>query len=333
MQMNSKNVDELLNDDGFLAWYFKTDQAKIVFWDDLIKNNPGQKKLVDEAVSIIEAIKVKEGKVDSGEAVSRLFEKINETGSSQPAKVIPIENRRTWLRWAAAAVFLVIIGVGAYTYFQRGKPGFETNYAEIRQESLPDGSQVTLNANSKLVFNKNWQKEKENDREVWLDGEAFFQVQKTPRKSKFIVHTSHFDIIVTGTEFNVVNRNEKTNVLLKEGSVLIRGANGENISMKPGDFVEFSNNQVQPKTAKDNQVLAWKERKFIFEKTPMKEVGANIEDLYGISVTFGDTTAATDSISAILPNDNLDVFLQSLEAAQNYEITKNNEGILIRTKR
>lgn len=103
--------------------------------------------------------------------------------------------------------------------------------------------------------------------------------------------------------------------------------------MKPGDFVEFNNDLLQKKPAKDSQILAWKERKFIFEKTPMKEVGANIKDLYGLNVTFGDASVAADSISAILPNDNLDLFLQSLETTQNYEIIKNNQGILIRKKR
>lgn len=332
MEMNIKNIDELLSDDGFLAWYFKTDQAKIAFWDNLSKNSPEQKKWIDEAVLFIETITIKEGiATDPEKAESRLFEKVNAINSGQTTPLIHLKDRRKWLRWVAAAVFIVIIGFSTYKYLQSGKPGFETGYAEVRQEFLPDGSQVTLNANSKVTFDKTWQKE--NDREVWLNGEAFFQVEKTPLKTRFIVHTSHFDIIVTGTGFNVVNRNEKTNVLLKEGSVLIRGANGENISMKPGDFVEFNNNQVQRKTAKDIQILAWKERKFIFEKTPMKEVGASIRDLYGLDVTFGDAAVASDSISAILPNDNLDIFLQSLETTQNYEIIKNNQGILIKTKR
>ena len=330
--MNIKNVDELLSDDGFLAWYFKKDQAKMAFWDSLIKNNPEQKKLVDEAVLIIEAIKIKEGPAAEPEkAESRLFKKINELNSGQRGQLTHLSNRRKWLQWAAAAIFIVIIGFSAYKYFQPGKPVFETGYAEIRQESLPDGSQVTLNANSKVTIGKSWQKE--NDREVWVNGEVYFQVKKTPRKSRFIVHSGKFDIIVTGTAFNVVNRDNKANVLLKEGSVVIRAANGEETAMKPGDFVEFNNDQVQRKPAKDIQILAWKERKFIFEKTPMKEVGASIRDLYGLDVKFGDAAVAADSISAILPNDNLDLFLQSLETTQNYEIIKNNQGILIRTKR
>jgi ferric-dicitrate binding protein FerR (iron transport regulator) len=333
MAMNIKNIDELLCDDGFLAWYFKTDQTKIVFWDNLIKNDPEQKKLVDEAVAIIKAIKIREGgtAIDTDKAESRLFERINQVNLHPMASLVRLEARRKLLRWVAAAIILVTVGFGLYKFFQPGKPIIETSFAEIRKESLPDGSQVTLNANSEVTYGRSWGKG--NDREVWVKGEAFFQVEKTPQKSRFVVHTGQLDIIVTGTEFNVVNRNEKTNVLLKEGSVLIRTSNGTETLMKPGDFVEFANDRLQKKPAKDIQVLAWKDRKFIFEKTPMKEVGASIRELYGFNVRFGDVAVATDSISGILPNDNLDVFLQSLETTQNYEIIKADQDILIRTRR
>lgn len=331
MDIKIKNIDELLCDEGFLAWYFKKDPANIGMWEDRIKNDPEQKKLVDEAILVLEKVKIKEENIDNaiiekGEA--RLFEKINTNNAPSPVRSI---RSKTMLRWVAAAIFLVTAGLILFKYLQPGKPSIETRFSEIKKESLPDGSQVTLNANSKITYGKSW--EKENDREVWVNGEAFFQVKKTPQKSRFIVHTGHFDIIVTGTEFNVVNRGEKANVLLKEGSVTIRTTNGTEATMRPGDFVEFANEQLQRKTAKDIQVLAWKERKFIFEKTPMKEVGTSISELYGVSVRFGDDAVAADSISCILPNDNLDVFLQSLEAAQNYEIIKNNQDILIRTRR
>ena len=333
MAMNIKNVDELLCDDGFLAWYFKTDPTKIVFWDNLIKNDPDQKKWVEEAVSIIEAIKIKEDgpAIDPGKAESRLFERINQVNPRPTASLVPLNAGRKLLRWVAAAIILVTVGFGLYKFFQPGKPVIETSYAEIRKESLPDGSQVTLNANSEITYGRSWGKGK--DREVWVKGEAFFQVEKTPQKSRFVVHTGHFDIIVTGTEFNVVNRNEKTNVLLKEGSVIIREANGNETAMKPGEFVEFANERLQKKPAKDIQVLAWNDRKFIFEKTPIKDVGASISVLYGVIVSFGDEAVAAETISCILPNDNLDVLLQLLETTYNYEIIKSNQDILIKTRR
>jgi ferric-dicitrate binding protein FerR (iron transport regulator) len=158
-------------------------------------------------------------------------------------------------------------------------------------------------------------------------------VQKTERKSRFIVHTSHFDVIVTGTEFNVVNRNERANVLLTEGSVIIRTADGKETAMKPGDFVEFVNDQVQKKQGNDSLILGWKDRNFNFEKTPMKEVVTSIEEVYGVKVRLEDEALVTDSITGIMPSDNLDVFLQSLEAAMNYEVIKNDKEILIRSKR
>lgn len=334
MDMKIKNINELLCDDEFLAWYFKTDQVKMDLWESRIKMDTEQKKIADEAILILEKVKIKEENIDTdvtGRAASRLFENIKTLKSHSTPSPVRSMNKRRWLRWVAAAIFLVTIGLGLLKYSQPAKPVIETSYAEIKSESLPDGSQVTLNANSKITYGKSWKKE--NDREVWVNGEAFFQVQKTPQKSKFIVHTGHFDIIVTGTQFNVVNRDEKTNVLLKEGSVIIRTADGKETKMKPGDFMEFSNDQMQKREAKDAQVLAWKDRKFIFEKTPMKEVGASMKDLYGVNVRFGDNTAATDSISCIVPNDNLDIFLQYLETSQNYEIIKNNQEVLISTRK
>lgn len=332
MDMTIKNIDELLCDEGFLAWYFKKDQASIDLWENRVKNDPEQKRLVDEAILVLEKVKIKEENIDkavSARSEVRLFEQISAAGTVSP----PVHsiNYKKALRWVAAAIFLIAVGLGLFKYFQPGEPFIQTHYAEIKKESLPDGSVVTLNANSKVTYGKSWKAE--NDREVWVNGEAFFEVKKTALNSKFIVHTGYFDIIVTGTEFNVVNRNAKTNVLLKEGSVIVRTPDGTETRMTPGDFIEFTNDQLQPKAAKDIQVLAWKDRKFIFEKTPMKEVGASISELYGVAVRFGDDAVAVDSISGILPNDNLDVFLELLKATYNYEIIKSNQDILIKTRR
>jgi ferric-dicitrate binding protein FerR (iron transport regulator) len=99
-------------------------------------------------------------------------------------------------------------------------PEFKTAYGEIKEQQLPDATEVTVNANSRIICSKGWQDGK--DREVWMKGEAFFHVRKTPLKSRFIVHTDHFAIIVTGTQFNAVNRGGRANVMLREGSVNLR---------------------------------------------------------------------------------------------------------------
>ena len=70
---------------------------------------------------------------------------------------------------------------------------------------LPDGSAVTLNANSKLQYYTH------SARKVWLEGEAFFEVKKIPETAEpFQVVTNDLTITVLGTTFNVNSRNEQT---------------------------------------------------------------------------------------------------------------------------
>lgn len=326
MDLSINTIEELLSDEGFLTWYFKTDKVAVEKWNSRIANDPVLQKLVDEAVQLLNSIKIKEQPVD----VQRLKiaeAKLMNTTAAPAAKVVTMRSRSVkW--WAAAAIiFLTSIGIWQYN-LTSGKRAIQTAYGETRKDMLPDGSQVMLNANTTIDY-KNWKEGA--DREVWVKGEAFFHVKKTSHKDRFIVHTGHFDVVVTGTQFNVNNRSGKNNVYLQEGSVIIR-TNGKEIHMKPGEYIEFSNAGVQKKDINNGPILAWTDHKFIFENTPMNEVASLVTEFYGIKVTLADEAAASSTISGIMPNDNLDVFLQSLEALPEYEITKTDKEILIRKK-
>ena len=81
---------------------------------------------------------------------------------------------------------------------------------------LPDGSLVQLNANSTLSFDTQW--DASADRCVWLNGEAFFEVEKKPEtKQKFKVITADLTVEVLGTEFNINSHHQQTRVFLQEG--------------------------------------------------------------------------------------------------------------------
>jgi len=154
-------------------------------------------------------------------------------------------------------------------------------------------------------------------------------VQKTPMKNRFIVHTKTMDIIVTGTQFNAVCRDDESSVLLTEGSVTLRTPDGREIHMKPGDFVQLENNIPARKPADQEKILAWKQAKLDFENTPMSEVEKIITRHYGIKVTLADASLANKTISGVMPNDNLDMLIQSLEATGEFRITKGNNEIII----
>lgn len=164
-----------------------------------------------------------------------------------------------------------------------------------------------------------------------MDGEVFFHVRKTPLKSRFIVHREHFDIIVTGTQFNVSNRHGKDNVLLQEGSVTLRTKDGRTLLMKPGDFVTFDPVVLERKTGCKDMLLAWKDQKLILDHTSISDLASMIRDLYGRTVTLEGDSIAGRRISGILPNNNLDILLQALEATGEYDVVRDaHDGIIIR---
>lgn len=331
MELSINSIEELLSDESFLSWYFKTDPQAELAWNNRIAHDPVQKKLVDEAVQLLQNVIVKEQPVDEQRkklAETRLIHSIGSTDEPKPAaKVISMRSRS--VKWWAAAAIIFVTSLGIYQYSRvTGKLSTQTAFGETRQQVLPDGSQVMLNANTTLDY-RNWKEG--SDREVWVKGEAFFHVKKTAQKTRFIVHTGHFDVVVTGTQFNVNNRTNKNNVLLTEGSVIVKGDEKE-VHMTPGEYVEFNNVGIQKKEMKNASVLAWKEHKFDFENTPMKEAAALITEYYGIKVTLADSSVASTPLSGVMSKDNLDVLLQAIQALSNVDIVKSDKEILIRKK-
>jgi transmembrane sensor len=325
MHSNFQTPEELLADESFYCWYFKNDQQAASQWENWMKENPAHRVLANEAANLLKTLRLREGEVPASQ-VGAAYKKLQQQ-ISQPVPVVSMSRRRWWMT-AAAVVVLAVAGIGAFKYLNAGKPSIETSYGQIKEQQLPDGSEVTLNAHSKISFSEGWKEGK--DREVWLNGEAFFHVKKTPQRSRFIVHTSRFDIIVTGTQFNVVNRNGKTNVLLKEGSVIVHTKDGKEVYMKPGDFVEVNDEQLNKKQDGSNNILAWKEKKMVFENTCMKDVAKMIEEHYGVTVVLEDGAIATKEISGIMPNNNLETLLTTLEETLECKIERKGNDIIIR---
>lgn len=328
MSLNYKEYEDFLSDDSFLNWYFRSNVADFQYWEKWIVENPSHKQLIDGAVQLLNNIRINEKEISEQQleaAEARLLNKIKQLESSEPAVIRHI-NRRWWL--AAASVAAIAISFFLWNGTFKSAPSFQTQYGEIKQRQLPDGSEVVLNANSNIRFGKNWQKGE--DREVWIKGEAFFHVQKTAEKSKFIVHTDKFDIVVTGTQFNVVNNQGKANVLLKEGSITILTRDGKEINMKAGEYYEYVQEDVIKKEVKDENILAWKENKIDFDNTPLNDAIKMIKNHYGVEVKLQDELLGSKTLNGILPNNNLDVLLRAIEEVLEVQVIRNGNEVIIK---
>jgi transmembrane sensor len=323
MSKNYLGVEDLLCNDIFLSWYFRKDPRAIKQWKLWLDANPGNGERVEQAIEFLNTLMLEEKEIPAEQityAESLLLNKIREAENNTEAPTAPvlsITKRRWWM--AAASILVFAAGLGGGYWWLSYTPELHTDYGEIRERKLPDGSEVVVNADSKVVFSSaGWKEGK--DREVWLNGEAFFHVSKTPQKSRFIVHTNHFDIIVLGTQFDVVDRPGKASVMLKEGSVILHTSGGQDLKMIPGDFVEYHPAGLEKRPVKNDSILAWKDHKLIFDNTPLREVARIIKEHYGVSVQLADDSVAAMTISGILPNDNLDVLLQALDATLDFEV-------------
>ena len=148
--------------------------------------------------------------------------------------------------------------------------------------TLDDGTLVHLNYNSRLIYPEKFGR---GDRNVILDGEAYFMVAKD-KSRPFIVHTPNGDVKVYGTEFNVNTTGDNTSVVLVKGSVSVTPTGGKEQLMNPGQLCEFSVENLMLSTIDVEPYVAWNEGKFSFEEWPLERIMQVISRWYGREVEF-----------------------------------------------
>jgi len=326
MEKKFKTVEDIISEPSFLNWFHKSDEQSVRQWEAFKNESEINARLVTDAASLLQHLKFAGDTITPSQtqrAWEKLAAQLPEQRSSllQGGKLTRLSARKWWM---SAAAFLLLMAGIAVSRLWVNDIKVTTAYGQIAEKKLPDGSVVMLNANSHITGSFKEGK----TREVWLEGEAFFKVHKTPTKSRFIVHTGKLDIEVTGTQFNVVNRNNHMNVFLKEGSITLRTGDGTEIKMKPGDYFELKDSRLEKEQVRDQVVLAWQDRKLIFENTPLSEVAEKMKEVYGVNVEV-DASLLTTDINGVMPNDDLDVLLQALELAYNFKIEYVKNTIII----
>lgn len=280
----------------------------------------------------------------SAKMYSEVLRRIDKKKGKEPFKTPRTERlkirRRSLLAGASmAATFLVLLL--ALTWFwshQDRETVLSTTFAERKTLELPDGSLVELNANSSLRFKENWNQKE--DRTVWLEGEAFFQVKRKPTtKQKFLVVTNDLSVEVLGTAFNVNSRAEKTSVYLQEGKVALKLDHdpGKTKTMEPGELLTYSARQQQIlKNSKDNSAgihTSWKDGVMLFDEgnTFLPEALQRIEDHYGIQFDIQDPALREKKLTIQgLPMEELDIVIPILQDALQLNIEKQGDAYIIR---
>ncbi len=200
------------------------------------------------------------------------------------------------------------------------EPVYYTSVApmgSISQMMLPDNSIVYLNSGSEIKYSIDGVQGK---REVFLKGEAWFQVEKN-KKKPFIVHTPYYNINVLGTEFNVKAYPDDNEIVttLEKGSIQITSAENfqleNNQLLEPGEQLIYNkqNKTIQLEMVKTKRYTAWKENKLIFINMSLKELITLLERKYGVDIEVMDETILNYHYDGTLKNETILEILEILQ--------------------
>jgi ferric-dicitrate binding protein FerR (iron transport regulator) len=246
-------------------------------------------------------------------------------------------SRSSYLRPAlgiAASISLIIIAIFSYRTFFNPYHTVKTGYSETREIVLPDHSTVKLNSNSTLRYKKDFLQEKE--REVWLEGEAFFDVVHLKNNRKFFVKTQHLHIEVLGTSFNVKGRKDKTKIVLNSGKVKLNVNTGnylEQVFMNPGELVEFDDSRktLTRKEVDAEVYTSWRNNLLTFNQIPLKEIATIIRETFGKEVVFESDSIAGMTFTGSNPANDLELLLQTLSVSFKLDIEEQDDQIVIKS--
>ena len=152
------------------------------------------------------------------------------------------------------------------------------------QLTLPDGTEVWLNAESRITFADDYGT---TSRDVSVEGEAYFEVKKNA-DHPFIVHTPFFTTKVLGTSFDVkAYRQQTAHVVLVSGKVEVTGTDGGMHTMAPGEMVSMGDGGEMKKESIDTySYVQWKDGFFYFDRTSLGDIMRELGRWYNINIVF-----------------------------------------------
>lgn len=295
--MGKTKKEELLNDHGI-----KQKQIRFTFFSELMqryfKGTAGKKEITvvdswDAEVSWERNREVfDEGEID--ESCDKTWEKINKQlhfERENRGKVIQLRHG-LWVKWfstVAATFILVVFSTFYFIFHSYNKISFQTTNAETKHLTLPDGSQLFLNRGTKVSYVASGYNKYQ--REIWLEGEAFFDVKKDPTRP-FIIHSGKVNTTVRGTSFNIKAYRQLDENIVSVRSGKVEVSSGKKIMgvlTKNMQLVyHLSSNEVGISETNWEDAAGWMDERLIFRRATVGELRLRLKQYFDIDLEIRD---------------------------------------------
>ncbi len=334
-------VEDFIADEAFQQWVREPAGETADLWQKWLLDNPGKRGEVHEASVFINHLSISTN-FPSNQKVDSLFAKtlsqieaLENTGTARKLQ----GNRRTkHLVFTAFAVLIVsLLYVFVFKTAQRVTIQEIAANNKIRTILLPDSTEIILNKKSSIKYLSDLANSE--TREVWLDGEAYFDVRHLEEKgiaTRFIVHVNEMNIEVLGTTFNIKKRNDVYNVSLNTGKINITLKNDAStlVILSPGDFLQYStiDKNIVRKKVQSELYSDWKREQMVLDNTPLSEIADLIHDIYGYNIVMKNKAIEQEKISGTIMLTDEQTMLQALSYTLNLKISKENNNLIFELK-
>ncbi len=242
-----------------------------------------------------------------------------------------------WIQVAAIILLPISIAAIWYLYKENSQLSSEemvvaTGIGEHAKITLPDGTDVNLNAESKLCYIPKTYNKKE--RQIRFDGEGYFQVRKDKQRP-FLINAQGLNVRVLGTKFNLLARKKDASAVLslQEGSVLFSSLlTGMNVILKPNQKAILNQSTgiiIVKKEENFQDVIAWRRKELVFRNAPLRSVINSIEKNYNIKIRIKTKAYLKDLFTGTLPNSNINEDLEILEKSYHFKSIMTSQEVLI----
>jgi len=240
---------------------------------------------------------------------------------------------------AAAAIVLALAWTGWRFAFHKGKPTRHHHLCSApagkSRITLPDGTQVWLNSNSRLTYDE--QSFGRKNRELTLNGEAFFDGAQNG-EHPFIIHAGKVDIRVLGTAFNVKAYTTDSMV----ATTLIRGKiavsfREQTLVLQPDEKLTIPLTTIAPVIRQHLQKdssgaiadISWMHNKLAFDNNTFAELGMKMKDWYGVTIHFESNDVAQLRFTGIIDTEQIDEALKTLQLSRPFHYRINGKEVWI----
>ncbi len=349
MDYENYKLEDFLADEEFKRWVINPDKESEIFWNNWLASHPDQKPTILEAREIVISLDfqmLEPTEEDHDQVLFNILKGSNAKHVSASKRLYSLKYKTTLLRMAG--IFLVLLVTGAIYYNYRINSQQASSLEKIitkanprgqkSQITLPDGTVLWLNSESKIKYSSSFG---EKDRQLELQGEAFFEVAENKEKP-FTVHVNEIQVVALGTSFNInaFPENRSVTVALVTGKVLVK----ETLSLKnkkkphfqdvvliPGERLSYDliNFSIEKSYYELKSAFPWKDGTIIFNNASFEEVKTTLERWFNVNISVTENIKRDWNFSGEFQRESLERILEHIGFIEDFKFSKEGNDITI----